>query len=117
MEADEFDLVARRYCRWVELSDELDRDRFLRELERHLAALYLAAIDLPPGDADEPDAPPSMTHDEGQVLSQDLQDVVAEFTDHNASAEGSAELDEKVACCIHASNDRVIKKLHTCTGW
>jgi hypothetical protein len=78
VEADAFELLARRYCAWVESSDELDRDRFLEELERHLAALYLAAIDLPTGDADGPDAPPSMTNEEWQALSRRISEKLGD---------------------------------------
>jgi hypothetical protein len=103
VDAAEFELIARRYCTWVESSDELDRDRFLRELERHLAALYLAAIDLPPGDADGPDAPPSMTHDEGHALSRRLSEKLGDadyyrliFDPYRADPEVTASLAEDV---------------------
>jgi hypothetical protein len=62
--AQEFGLAAGRYCAFVESDDDLDRDRFVQELERHLVDLYSAAIDLPPGEADGPEAAPSMTSTE-----------------------------------------------------
>jgi hypothetical protein len=67
-EAEEFGLLAAGYCAFIETSDDLDRDRFVRELERHLVDLYSAAIDLPRGGGDEADAADSMTSGEWQTL-------------------------------------------------
>ena len=53
----------------------------MRELERHLIALYSAALDLPTGDADGPDAPPSMTPDEWQALHRRLSEKFGDI-DH-----------------------------------
>jgi hypothetical protein len=70
--AQEFGLAAGRYCAFVESGDDRDRDRFVQELERHLVDLYSAAIDLPPGDADGPEAAPSMTSTEFRELERRL---------------------------------------------
>ena len=53
----------------------------------------------------------------GQELSQNLPAAVTEFADELIGADGSAELQKQVACCINAFNDRTVKKLHTCLGW
>jgi hypothetical protein len=80
--AEEFDLVAARYCSFIESSEDLDRDRFLRELERHLVALYSAAIDLPFGGVDLADAPHSMTSGEWQALNERLSEKLGDTNDY-----------------------------------
>jgi Domain of unknown function (DUF5063) len=81
-EAKNFGLLAAGYCAFVETSDDLDRDRFLRELEAHLVALYGAAIDLPFGGVDEPDAPSSMTSGEWQTLYRRLSEKLGDTNDY-----------------------------------
>jgi hypothetical protein len=44
---DDFAPIAQEFCAFVETADALDRDELLRRLERHLVALYGAALELP----------------------------------------------------------------------
>jgi hypothetical protein len=81
-EAENFGLLAAGYCAFVETSDDLDRDPFVRELERHLVDLYSAAIDLPRGGGDEADAPNSMTSGEWQTLYRRLSEKLGDTNDY-----------------------------------
>lgn len=47
---EDFAAVARRFCAFVETADALDRNSLVRQLERHLVALYGAALMLPDGE-------------------------------------------------------------------
>jgi hypothetical protein len=76
--AQEFGLAAGRYCAFVESDDDLDRDRFVQELERHLVDLYSAALDLRPGEADGPEAAPSMTSTEFRALERRLSEKLGD---------------------------------------
>jgi Domain of unknown function (DUF5063) len=61
--ADDFERLARAYCDFVERDPATGRAAFVTELERHLVALYRAALDLELGDPPEVEAP-RLSHEE-----------------------------------------------------
>jgi hypothetical protein len=77
-----FRLIAERFCAFVESSDELDRIRFLAELEHHLLALCQAAIELPYGAWTGPDAPESITSEDRDALFQRLSEKLGDIDEY-----------------------------------
>jgi Domain of unknown function (DUF5063) len=65
--AAEFEVQAREYCSFIDGSHSYERAELVERLERHLVALYAAALSLPAGNPADQDVE-RMSHDEWSVL-------------------------------------------------
>ena len=84
MEAKDFRSVAESFVAFVDESAEGPRDPLVRELERRIAELYVAALSLPqPGELRSTQPTSSMRHDEAASLMRRLSRQLGDYDFYN----------------------------------
>jgi hypothetical protein len=76
----DFERLARGFCEFCERETSEGREAYVAELERHLVALYGAALDLTPAEPPDKDAP-RPSHQEWRIV---FDRVAAELGDAGA---------------------------------